>query len=182
MNNTVVILSILAFTGLVWLILVLKDCGFKRYGIRNRSFFCKRNHEGSVSNLAIRLLYQAFLELTICALISLSMNYTGSGLAGFSWFASVMVSVLLLTLVGLLILRLFKGGPNVQDYYLPLSCGVLCCWNSRQRNIEFDHEAHKTHYLLRQKSLTVDAVFLKGPILDSDLKKSENETPMWLNE
>ena len=58
-------------------------------------------------------------------------------------------------MIGFLVYRLWRGGPYIHDYYLPLSLEVLICWQSRRRNYQFDHNARRSHHLLRQKSLSI---------------------------
>lgn len=129
-----VLLSIIALTALVSLTFVFKDNLCSNKCKEKLSIVLRKNYELMVSNFALRFLYEAFLELTICAFISLSVSVASSQASILSWLISLVITCMLLALTCFLISKLFRGGPNVKDYYLPLNFEVLFCWKARKRN------------------------------------------------
>ena len=61
--------------------MAIKDLTSKRIKHRLPSMLLPK-HEEFVSNFAIRFLYEMYLELAICAMISLSLSDTSSEVAG----------------------------------------------------------------------------------------------------
>ena len=125
-NNTVVILCLLTLVGLAWLLLVFKDRVFRK-GTQSR------RTEVFISNLALRLFYFCFLELTICVLISLQYPADfSSTMAGLQWITSIAVLILLIIFVSFIVSKLFRNGPYVDGFYKPLSFSAMICWSKRE--------------------------------------------------
>ena len=71
-----------------------------------------------MSNFAIRLGYEFFLEICLCYLIQLSQtNQVKPEVAWIHYVVIGALSVLVLGLCLLLVLRLFKGGPYISEVF-----------------------------------------------------------------
>lgn len=100
-------------------------------------------HEEFVSNFAIRFLYEMYLELAICAMISLSLSDTSSEIAGLQWIVSVVTIATLFSLLIFLVLRMFHKGPFIRGYYQSLTWRSLCCLETRHSKESFNHKVYK---------------------------------------
>ena len=96
-------------------------------------------HEGFMSNLTLRFVYEAYLELAICCLISLHISDTDSSpMSGVQWLISVCISVVLLALPGFLLYSLMSSGTSIRGYYNESICYLCCCWGQREKNKNFN--------------------------------------------
>ena len=77
------------------------------------------NHAAWVSNFGIRVFYEFFFEIVLCAFIQISLYRDKEGSQWLNWFITAVTFVGTLALIGLLVSMLFRGGPNVAGTYRP---------------------------------------------------------------
>lgn len=75
-HNLVIILIIGLVILLTWAGLAIKDRLGSRHRYADRPFFMKK-HEASANNFTLRFIYEFFLEISICALVSISVTSDG---------------------------------------------------------------------------------------------------------
>ena len=146
-NNTVVVIPLLCFIAFAWFLVGIKDYGFACCRSRMPKML-RPNHEVFLANFSIRFLYEAFLELLICVLISLPLPKieVNTGTAGLQWGCSLVVLFSLIALLSFVILKLFRGGPYVNNYYQPLTLSSIMCWSTRARSPDFNSTCYKSEF------------------------------------
>ena len=158
MSNTIIVLSFLALLIVLWILVAVKDficsSGSRKNAKTNWcKMMCRTKHAGFMSNFTIRFVYEAYLELAICCLISLHMvGYNGSFMAFAQWLISVLISVILVVLPIYLLFTV--GATRIREYYATgrAGCIDICCWGERAKNKNFNVDKHLSEYEKSKKS------------------------------
>lgn len=91
----------------------------------------------------MRFVYEVYLELAICCLISLKISDTSSNSATAQWLISIMVSIVLIAFPSFLLYKLFFTVDIRGQYsYSKVSNYQLCCWGIKERSKTFDADEH----------------------------------------
>jgi len=101
----------------------------------------KRRHEPWCCNFFVRYFYEFFLEFCIVVFINLSVADFSQFSPSFSYFAALVLLVLILCLIAILVALLFCGGPYVPHYF---SKGTVLqsLWGLRPVDPTFDSSAY----------------------------------------
>ena len=83
----------------------------------------------------------AFLELSVCSLISLSASNFSSSNALIQWLGALCFLLASGSIVAFLLAKFCRGGPYLKKYYKPLTLHSLCCWSLRPLNPSYDYTA-----------------------------------------
>lgn len=110
-------------------------------------------------NCLIRFCYEAFLEVTICCLLSLSLANQA-----YNFFTALALMWIIVICVGLVLVLFCKGGPylrkGVQGYQRRTLWSSLFCWQTR--NVVIDVERMTEERLLANKLMEQDRLRAKA--------------------
>ena len=155
-NNAPLLLGMFGFFLVLYAVAAVKD----RLPLAWRKklpLMLRPNHEMFLSNFLLRFFFMAFLEITICVLISLQRTNLSSPNAILQWIVSLCFLAGIVALFTLLAFKFVRNGPYLQKYYNPLTLDSLCCWSSRPMNPSYDYsrwfKKYQKHRINRNRDL-----------------------------
>ena len=145
-----VTISVTVLSLSVWLIALVKDiCVRKVKRVRGvRTIFCRVRHEPFMQNFVVRLAYQLYFELFLCALLSFASNqrtFSGDNLesvsteikadeGGTEFLEAIDLLCAILVIMALIILLLYTASFN---WYII----CFCCIGKRYKRRKVLHRA-----------------------------------------
>ena len=120
-RNLIVVFAAFIVITAIWLLIVIKDCLFR-----------KKRHEPWCFNFLVRFLYEVFFE--ICISLTISFTVVGFEMSEGKNKLNLGISVILASIAFLSLCFLsylcFRKGPYIEDSYEPKSF-VKSCWHFR---------------------------------------------------
>jgi len=114
-------------------VLALMWAGLRARDLVNRRLTNSKNssYVPWMTNLLTRFIYEAFLEVSICMVITSAAVDLTTFKSGFFWFTSIIGILALLCFIAFVASRMWVAGPQVNDCYADKSL-VPSFWGLRQ--------------------------------------------------
>ena len=126
-RNLFLFMCMFAVMALVWLGVFIKEHVTKFFVTGQPR---KKSHLPWISNFILRFLYEAFLEICICMMITAAAVEFNTFKAGFFWFSSVIILLLILALIVFVASRICLNGPFIKGCYTKQSL-IKSFWQIR---------------------------------------------------
>lgn len=124
MGYNLVIMLIIALIFLVlWVIFELKDYLVKKHLKNGKKHCCKRRHAYLFSNALLRIAYLFWLELCICAFLTVSWLKEEASGSSFQWYCAMGVILAMISLSLLFALAFCRknadgAGSSIVGFYM----------------------------------------------------------------
>jgi hypothetical protein len=153
-------------------VLALMWAGLRARDLMNRRLTNSKNSSYLpwITNIMMRFLYEAFLEVSICMVITSAAVDFSTFKSGFFWCTSIIGILALICFVAFVASRMWVAGPQVNDSYAGKSL-VQSFWGIRQIRTQVTQDI-----IFRQdgdERLSLDKI--KGPVQTPQYENSNEK-------